>query len=94
MPKEIKTIIKINNVELMILAYAKTDTQWWHNFVENCPTCEVHFIKGRIKFLDAKGYQTKLPAPYPSVWIIYRRKEEIIVPVQSMNRVFELRHRV
>ena len=64
---------KKNNIELMILAYSKTDTRWWWNYVENCPTCEVHFIKGRIKFLDAKGYQTKLPAPYPSVWIIYRK---------------------
>ena len=80
-----------NNIELMILAYAKTDTQWWHKYVEN--KAEVHFVKGRIKFLDAKGKPTKLPAPYPSVWIIYRRNEEIIVPVQSMNKVFQLRHR-
>ena len=71
-----------NNVELMILAYAKTDTRWWHSFVEN--RAETHFVKGRIKFLDAKGYQTKLPAPYPSVWIIYRRKKLLTVPMQTM----------
>lgn len=71
-----------NNVELMILAYAKTDTRWWHSFVEN--RAETHFVKGRIKFLDAKGYQTKLPAPYPSVWIIYRRKQLLTVPMQTM----------
>jgi len=66
----------------MILAYAKTDTRWWHSFVEN--RAETHFVKGRIKFLDAKGYQTKLPAPYPSVWIIYRRKKLLTVPMQTM----------
>lgn len=71
-----------NNVELMILAYAKTDTRWWHSFVEN--RAETHFVKGRIKFLDAKGYQTKLPAPYPNVWIIYRRKQLLTVPMQTM----------
>ena len=71
-----------NNVELMILAYAKTDTRWWHSFVEN--RAETHFVKGRIKFLDAKGNQTKLPAPYPSVWIIYRRKKLLTVPMQTM----------
>ena len=70
------------NVELMILAYAKTDTQWWHKYVEN--KAEVHFVKGRIKFLDAKGKPTKLPAPYPSVWIIYRRKQLLTVPMQTM----------
>jgi len=71
-----------NNVELMILAYAKTDTQWWWKWVEN--KAEVHFIKGRIKFLDAKGNPTKLSSPYPSVWIIYRRKQLLTVPMQTM----------
>ena len=71
-----------NNVELMILAYAKTDPQWWWKWVEN--KAEVHFIKGRIKFLDAKGNPTKLSSPYPSVWIIYRRKQLLTVPMQTM----------
>jgi len=61
------------NIDLLILAYAKTDTKWWHDFVEN--KAEVHFIKGRIKFLDSTGVQTKNSSPYPSCWIIYRRKD-------------------
>jgi len=36
-------------VEGLILIYAKTDTKFWHSFIEN--KAEVHFIKGRIKFL-------------------------------------------
>ena len=63
---------KQNNITLLILVYAKTDTKWWHSYVENCPTCEVHFIKGRIRFLDNNGEPTQHPSPYPSVWIVYR----------------------
>ena len=46
-----------NNIELLILAFAKTDTRWWHRFVEG--KAEVHFIDHRIKFLNGKG---KIPA--------------------------------
>jgi len=58
-----------NNVNALILVYAKTDTKWWHKFVEN--KAEIHFIEGRIKFLK-NGFVTKNSAPYGSVWIIYR----------------------
>ena len=71
-----------HNIELMILAYSKTDTQWWWNYVEN--KAEVHFIKGRIKFLDSNGNQTSRPAPYGSCWIIYRSKPTMNVQVQTM----------
>ena len=71
-----------HNIELIILTYAKTDTHWWHNFVEN--KAEVHFHNVRISFNDANGNPTKNKAPYPSAWIIYRPKEEITVRVQSM----------
>ena len=59
-----------HNTELLLLTYSKSDTRWWHEFIEG--KAEVHFHKGRIKFLDSKGIPTKRPAPYPSVWIIYR----------------------
>lgn len=58
------------DVNALILVYAKTDTNWWHNYVEG--KAEVHFIKGRIKFLDAFGNPTKNSSPYPSAWVIYR----------------------
>lgn len=60
-----------NNVNGLILTYSKTDTQFWHNYVEK--KAEVHFIKGRIKFFF-NGIKTKYPAPYPSCFIIYRKK--------------------
>jgi len=54
----------------LILIYAKTDTHWWHSYVEN--KAEVYFIEGRVKFLDEFGNRTKKDAPYPSCWIVYR----------------------
>jgi|TARA_B100001750_G_C15375063_1_gene529397 phage N-6-adenine-methyltransferase len=59
-------------IEIMILCYAKTDTKWWHEYVEG--KAEYHFQKGRIKFLDGQGNLTKNSSPYPSVWIIIRGK--------------------
>lgn len=60
------------NVNALILTYSKTDTRWWHDVVEG--KAEIHFIKGRLKFMDEFGNPTKHPAPYPSCWIIYRKK--------------------
>ena len=59
-----------HDVNGLILVYSKTDTKWWHEFVED--KAEVHFIKGRVKFIDANGVLTKNSSPYPSCWIIYR----------------------
>jgi phage N-6-adenine-methyltransferase len=59
------------NITLLVLTYAKTDTKWWHNYVEG--KAEYYFHKGRISFNDKYGIPTKNKAPYPSVWIIYRK---------------------
>jgi len=61
---------KLNNLDGMILTYSKTDTKWWHDYVEG--KAEIHFIKGRIKFLDSENHLTKYSAPYPSCFLIYR----------------------
>ena len=60
-----------HNVNALSLVYSKTDTKWWHKYVEG--KAEVHFIEGRIKFLK-NGVKSKNSAPYPSCWIIYRKK--------------------
>ena len=70
-----------NQVNALILTFAKTDVKWWHDFVED--TAEVHFIKGRIRFNDKDGKPAmfydkrkqkyvKGCAPYGSCWIIFR----------------------
>ena len=43
---------------------ARTDTKWWH---ENCMKGEVRFIRGRLKFGNAKH-----SAPFPSAIVIFR----------------------
>ena len=62
-----------NNISILALTFAKTDTEWWHKYVDG--KTEIHFIKGRLKFINS---QTRLPsknsAPYPSCWIIWRKK--------------------
>lgn len=87
-----------HNVSVLILAYSKTDTKWWHNYVE--PYAEIHFIKGRIRFNDADGNPTvnrkisskkfghKQSAPYPSCWIIFR-KTSVICESCDKNPLFD-----
>jgi len=60
-----------NNVTGMALVFAKTETIWWHSFVEG--KSEVHFIKGRVKY-EMNGQRSKNTAPYGSCWIIWRAK--------------------
>ena len=74
---------KKHNVDALLLTFAKTDTEWWHKFVEG--KAETHFVKRRISFNDEFGSEKlyKDPksgriregqSPYPSVWIIFRKK--------------------
>lgn len=37
------------NVNGLVLVFAKTSTKWWHEYIEG--KAEVHFQKGRIRFL-------------------------------------------
>ena len=53
-----------NNIELMILAYAKTDTRWWHEYVMEAH--EIRFLKGRLRFGDAVN-----SAPFPSAIAVF-----------------------
>lgn len=61
---------KKHNVNALILTFSKTDTEWWHKYVEDY--AEIHNIKGRVKFLK-DGIKSKNSAPYPSCWIIFRK---------------------
>lgn len=60
--------VQKHKVTGLILTFAKTDTRWWHDYIED--KHEVHFIKGRIKFL--LNGQPKNSAPYPSCFIVMR----------------------
>lgn len=52
--------------ELVVcLLPARTDTAWWHDY---CMKGEVTFIRGRLRFGNAKN-----PAPFPSAVVVFRR---------------------
>ena len=54
-----------DGVTVVMLLPVRTDTKWFHEFIYN--RAEVRFLKGRIKFGDAKN-----SAPFPSMIVIYR----------------------
>lgn len=45
---------------------ARTDTRWWHDY---CVFGEIRFLRGRLKFGDAKN-----SAPFPSAIVIFNRQ--------------------
>lgn len=49
---------------VVMLVPSRTDTRWWHSWAVRA---EVLFIKGRLKFGDAKN-----SAPFPSALLIFR----------------------
>lgn len=49
-----------------MLIPARTDTRWWHEYIDKNPDAHVYFIKGRLKFGDGKN-----PAPFPSAIVVY-----------------------
>lgn len=60
---------KVNDIKILALIYARTDTIWWHRYIDN--HAEVHFIRGRIKFQKG-GKDSTHTAPYPSCWVIWK----------------------
>jgi site-specific DNA-methyltransferase (adenine-specific) len=51
----------------VFLIPARTDTRWFHEIVLPLAS-EIRFIKGRLKYGDAKN-----SAPFPSMIVIFRR---------------------
>ena len=52
---------------IVCLVPSRTDTAWWHDFVEGCANSSVTFIRGRLKFGGGKSN-----APFPSAIVVYR----------------------
>lgn len=50
----------------VMLIPARTDTRWWHSYIDKNPDAHIYFIKGRLKFGDGKN-----PAPFPSAIVVY-----------------------
>lgn len=56
---------KKNGNCIVMLLPARTDTRWFHDYIYG--KSEIRFIKGRLKFGNAKN-----SAPFPSMLVIYR----------------------
>ena len=55
---------------VVALLPARTDTNWFHNYIHEKEGVEVRFLKGRIKFVDAES-----SAPFPSMIVIFKQKK-------------------
>lgn len=53
---------------VVMLIPSRTDTRWWHAYVMKAK--EIRFIKGRLKFGDAKN-----SAPFPSCVVVFTPNE-------------------
>lgn len=50
----------------VMLIPARTDTRWWHSYIDKNPDAHVYFLKGRLKFGNAKNC-----APFPSALVVF-----------------------
>lgn len=51
---------------VVMLIPARTDTSYWHDYILNGKASEIRFIRGRIKFSEAKN-----GAPFPSAIVVF-----------------------
>ena len=63
------TRIKKNNNYIVMLLPARTDTIWFHEYING--KAEIRFIRGRLKFGKAKN-----SAPFPSMVVVFHPKGE------------------
>jgi phage N-6-adenine-methyltransferase len=57
----------LNGAKVVCLVPARTDTAWWHDYAMKG---QIEFIRGRLKFGDAKN-----SAPFPSAIVIFEAKK-------------------
>lgn len=63
------------DVNGLLLVFSKTDTAWWHTYVEgHAGIVRPHFWRGRIRFMGADGRAGRNTAPYPSVVLHFGRR--------------------
>ena len=54
----------LNGATVVCLVPARTDTKWWHEYAMKG---QIEFIRGRLKFGDAKN-----SAPFPSAIVVFK----------------------
>ena len=77
--KFIKKLFELSkNNKIVMLIPARTDTSYWHNYIQG--KAEVRFIRGRVKFegLNGKGEFIKgKPSTFPSVIIVFETQKGV-----------------
>lgn len=56
-----------NGVTVVALLPARTDTNWFHDYIYNVPNIEVRFIRHRLNFSNSANSAT-----FPSMTVIFR----------------------
>ena len=59
---------KLHNITVVMLIPARTDTKYFHEYIYQKSNVEIRFLKGRLKFGDAKN-----SAPFPSMVVIFKK---------------------
>jgi phage N-6-adenine-methyltransferase len=60
----------LRGATVVVLIPARTDTRWWHEWVEGKAT--VRFLQGRLRFEGGAKYSVREAAPFPSAILVYR----------------------
>lgn len=55
--------------KVVMLINAAVDTQWFHTYIYN--KAEIRFVRGRIKFINPANPDKRVPAPRPSMIVIF-----------------------
>ena len=76
--------VRENAEQIVCLLPARTDTSWWHEYVEP-HAAAIRFIRGRIRFEGARH-----SAPFPSVIVIFKTPAK---EIPCDDRYFVERHR-
>lgn len=61
----------LDGATVVCLVPARTDTAWWHEYAAKG---EVRFVRGRLKFGNAKS-----GAPFPSAVVVFRPQAQTLV---------------
>ncbi len=57
------------SIVVLMLVPSRTDVAWFHDHCLHNPDCAVEFLRGRLKFGDAK-----VGAPFPSMLLTFRAR--------------------
>jgi len=57
---------------VVMLVIAAVDTRWFHDLIWQRPGVELRFPRGRIKFINPRDPEKRVPCPRPSMLVIFR----------------------